>query len=339
MHLFVDGRMADTAHLHGIARYLYKIVEWGSRHRQQHKISVAARQPERWRALPVEVLPVKSKPFSPLEHWEFYRLLRGRGYDHAFFPSLAAPVWCPIPYSITVHDLIPWHYPRSLLVRLYLSSVARWTVHRARHVLAVSHHTAREIETYLGYPARRVQVIHHGGFEGKPLPPQSPDQPYLLCVTNPKPHKNLATLLQAFRGLEDRCRLIVVSPECPEQPGVEHQRGLSDEELRRLYAGASAAIVPSFLEGFGFPALEAMELGTPLICSNASALPEVAGDAALYFDPHDGQQLRETITELLDHPAQAAQLRQRGLERAQTFRWDRSASQHWDSFEAAAYKV
>ena len=54
MHLFVDGRMADTAHLHGIARYLYKIVEWGSRHRQQHKISVAARQPERWRALPVE---------------------------------------------------------------------------------------------------------------------------------------------------------------------------------------------------------------------------------------------------------------------------------------------
>ncbi|MBX3169431.1 MAG: glycosyltransferase family 4 protein [Candidatus Eremiobacteraeota bacterium] len=340
MHLFVDGRMADTPHLHGIARYLYTIIEWGTRHRPQHKISVAARNPERWKALPVNVVKVRSKPFSLYEHLEFYRLLRKSNYDHVHFPSLAVPIWCPKRYSMTVHDLIPWHYPRSPLVRVYLTTVARWTVRQAHTVLSASRHTAKEMQKYLGFPADRVLVIYHGGLEGEPLAPEPAGRPYLLCVTNPKPHKNLHTLLEAFRGLEERCRLVVVCSDCPQlnpaPPGVERRSGLTDEEIRRLYANASVAVVPSFHEGFGLPALEAMLLGAPLISSHATSLPEVTGDAALLFDPHNADDLRAKLVQVLDNPQLASELRQRGLKRAQTFSWDKSARLHWDYFERTA---
>ena len=340
MHLFVDGRMADTPHLHGIARYLYTIIEWGTRHRPQHKISVAARNPERWKSLPVNVVKVRSKPFSLYEHLEFYWLLRKSSYDYVHFPSLAAPIWCPKRYSMTVHDLIPWHYPRSPLVRVYLTTVARWTVRQAHTVLSASRHTAKEMQRYLGFPADRVLVIYHGGLEGEPLAPEASTKPYLLCVTNPKPHKNLHTLLEAYRGLEDRCRLVVVCSDCPQlnppPTGVERRSGLTDEEIRRLYANASVAVVPSFHEGFGLPALEAMLLGAPLISSNATSLPEVTGDAALLFDPHNPNELRQKLMEILDNPQLASDLRRRGLERAQTFSWDKSARLHWDYFERTA---
>lgn len=332
--------MADTPHLHGIARYLYTIIEWGTRHRPQHKISVAARNPERWKSLPVNVVKVRSKPFSLYEHLEFYRLLRKSEYDHVHFPSLAVPIWCPKRYSMTVHDLIPWHYPSSPLVRVYLTTVARWTVRQAHTVLSASRHTAQEMQKYLGFPADRVLVIYHGGLQGEPLAPEPAGKPYLLCVTNPKPHKNLHTLLQAFQGLEDRCRLVVVCADCPQlnpaPSGVERRSGLTDEEIRRLYANASVAVVPSFHEGFGLPALEAMLLGAPLISSHATSLPEVTGDAALLFDPHNADDLREKLIQVLDNPALASDLRERGLERARTFSWDKSARAHWDYFERVA---
>jgi glycosyltransferase involved in cell wall biosynthesis len=340
MHLFVDGRMADMPQLHGIARYLYTFIEWGTRNRPQHKISVAARNPDRWRSLPVEVVKVRSKPFSIHEWLEFYWILRNSPYDHVHFPSLAVPIWCPKRYSMTVHDLIPWYYPSSWLVRPYLSIVSRWTVRRAHTVISASYHTGKDLQKYLGFPADQVLVIYHGGLDGEPLEPEHVGMPYLLCVTNPKPHKNLNTLLEAFRGLEDRCRLIVVCSDCPQlnpaPPGVERKSGLTDEEIRRLYANASVAVVPSFQEGFGLPALEAMLLGAPLISSCATSLPEVTGDAALLFDPRNAQELRRKILQVLDDPALAADLRQRGRARAQNFSWEKSARQHWDYFERVA---
>ena len=95
-------------------------------------------------------------------------------------------------------------------------------------------------------------------------------------------------------------------------------------------------MVPSFHEGFGLPALEAMLLGAPLISSNATSLPEVTGDAALLFDPHNPNELRQKLMEILDNPQLASDLRRRGLERAQTFSWDKSARLHWDYFERTA---
>ena len=347
MHLVLDARMADGGALHGLARYLSKLLHWGLEHRPQHRISILTGRPQAWSALSLRypqlsLLPIQAPPFHWREHWEIPRALVRSRAELAFFPSLAGPLWSPLPYCMTVPDLIPWHYPRSPLIRPYLSLVCRWRAWRARKLVAISRFSASEAEQLLRVSPGRIQVIYLGGLDVDmpDLLPRAADRPYFLCVTNPKPHKNLGTLLKAFAGLESRCDLVVVCPAHPDleslPPGVERRHGLSEAELASLYRGCLAAVVPSFYEGFGLPALEAMQLGSPVVVANASSLPEVVGAAGLYFDPHDPGDLRQRLGELLDHPELAARLQSAGRAQAARFSWDRCCQEHWDLLERMA---
>lgn len=348
VRLLFDARMADAHHLHGIARYFYNILDWGLRHRPGVEIVLATRSRSRWEALQgehpqLQLVDIQAAPFHWKEHFEWWRLLRARPYQGAFFPSLAAPAWSPVPYWQTIHDLIPWHYPTSPLVRPYLATVGRWCARRARRVVCVSQATAQEVHRLLGVRHSQLMVIANGGLDGGELTSRqaspSPVQgDYFLCVTNPKPHKNLNGLLKAFQGLGERCQLVVCCPACPAleplPPGVVRVSGLSDEQLRGLYRGARAAIVPSLHEGFGIPALEALQLGAPLLCSNSTSLPEVVGEAAWFFDPRQPSQLRQCLVRALEHPEELARLRELGQQRARLFSWEDSARRHWELFES-----
>jgi glycosyltransferase involved in cell wall biosynthesis len=181
-----------------------------------------------------------------------------------------------------------------------------------------------------------------------PLPPRTEETvpPYLLFVGLVKPHKNLSGLLRAFAGIATNIphRLVVVGSHSSLRdvdaealamasrlaPRVELIESVPRERLASLMAGASALIQPSFYEGFGFPPLEAMALGTPVIAARAASLPELCGDAAILFDPHSADELAARIRELLADAPLRARLREKGLARAREFRWDTCADRTSD---------
>ena len=227
---------------------------------------------------------------------------------------------------------------------------------KADHIITVSTFSKNEIVEVLGIPESKISVIPCGVSEEFTTCDASAEfldaarivgvrPPFLLYVGNLKPHKNVATLLRAFAQLRlaNRMRhsLLIVGDD----PRWKH--ALVDESLRlgirdrvvvvphvsqsllpRLYAAADLLIMPSTVEGFGLPVLEAMACGTPVISSSAASLPEVAGDAALYFDPSRPDELAAQIEYLLGSPALQSSLRQRGLARASQFTWQQSARRH-----------
>lgn len=343
--------MLDEGCVHGIARYTHNLIHWGLRHRPQHQLVVATRKPERWRETTEEfpqlsTVAMGSAPFTWREHLAWPRVLRG--VDLAHFTSLAAPVYSPCRYVMTVHDIIPWHFPTRKMHRPYLATIGRWCLSRAKALVCGSHYTVSDLERTFGVPPRRVRVIHMGGLDGAamgedPQPSETGSRPYLLCVSNPKVHKNVDVLLRAYAQLEAYCDLVLVCSSSPaieaalgHFKGLRRRSGLSDAQLRALYAGAAAVVIPSLYEGFGIPALEAMQLGAPVISSSAASLPEVVGEGGLYFDPRDPAQLALRCRQLLSSPELREQLKEKGRRQAQLFSWQKSAAQHWELYEQLA---
>ena len=169
--------------------------------------------------------------------------------------------------------------------------------------------------------------------------PDVPRESFLLYPARPWPHKNHARLFEAFARVRDRrpeLRLVLtgVGHDPGRLPaGVETLGGVSADELVSLYRRAAALVFPSLYEGFGLPPVEAMACGCPVAASNAGSLPEVVGDAAVLFDPHDPQAIAAGIDEALDR---AGELASRGIERAERFTGDATARAHDRVYEAVA---
>ena len=246
---------------------------------------------------------------------------------------------------ITVHDLTYKRFP-ALLQKETLHSLEH---HMAREVAAadaivcVSESTRRDLLEFYEVDARRVHAIHSGvgvrrqsrRFESGAHAPHS----YILFVSTIEPRKNLGVLLEAFARLRYDGELVVVGrigwksedivPRL-RAPRVRHLDYLEPDALDAIYAGAELFVFPSIYEGFGFPLLEAMAHGVPAIAARSSSLPEIGGDAALYFDPRDTGELAALMQRALDDPALRDDLATRGRARAAEFRWDRAAAQTLD---------
>jgi glycosyltransferase involved in cell wall biosynthesis len=172
----------------------------------------------------------------------------------------------------------------------------------------------------------------------------------VLSLSAKRPHKNLSALIDALALIEVERRPLLVLPGYSTSHEQElRQRAaaagvgedvcfagwLEDELVEGLWSIAEVFVYPSLYEGFGLPVLEAMARGVPVACSNASSLPEVAGDAALLFDPHDVSAIATALQRLLDDPAEARRLRERGLARARLFSWERTAQATLDVYRRA----
>jgi len=218
-------------------------------------------------------------------------------------------------------------------------------VRRADALLAVSHFTREELIRWTRVSPEKIQVVHNGVdpvWFGALKGSRPHARPYLLYVGNIKPHKNLGRLLEAFDRLKGSIiqDLILVGKKEGFLTGdseVQRQaRKLGDrvrftgelEEplLRQYYLYADCLVFPSLYEGFGLPPLEAMASGVPVVVSNAASLPEVCGEAALYFNPLDPGEMAEKILEVLGGRGREARI-QKGLERANEFNWDRCAKE------------
>ena len=278
--------------------------------------------------------------------------------------SLAStgPAWGRFHRVTTVHDLIYRHVPeahfgvRSLGMRVLVPLVAR----RSDRVIAVSRTTRDDIVELLHLPPDRIDVVPNGvTLPGAVAPTPTSElrerfdlgeRRLLLTAAAKRPHKNLMRLLDALALLDSARRPVLVLPGYP----TPHERELraratalrlagdvrflawvSREDMEGLYAAADAFVFPSLYEGFGLPVLEAMERGVPVACSGSGALAEVAGDAALTFDPLSVREIADALTALLTDPARVEQLRERGRRRASEFTWARAARGTLASYERA----
>jgi glycosyltransferase involved in cell wall biosynthesis len=259
------------------------------------------------------------------------------------------------PTVLTVHDLIFERYPQhhTWRNRLYLRAAMPRYVHAATAIIAVSQQTKADLVELYGAPAEKIHVVYEGiAAEFAPASAAemvrvrthySPDRPYLLMVGTLEPRKHHAAALHALARLKAQAlphRLLVVGGHgwrfAPIQQLVA-DLGLTGDvtftgyvppaDLPPLYTGADCVLLPSLYEGFGFPVLEAMACAAPVVCSNVSSLPEVAGAAALLVSPNDDQALADAVALILSQPALAAALRRRGLQQAAGFRWETCAAE------------
>jgi glycosyltransferase involved in cell wall biosynthesis len=263
-----------------------------------------------------------------------------------------APLWGRFRRVVTVHDLIYARFPeahaglRDKGMRVLVPGAVR----RSHRVIADSQSTRRDLMGLLGVSAERIDVVPLGlGTLRRrgPLPERDvrarlelDERAVVLSLSAKRPHKNLLALIGALARIRPEDRPVLVLPGYPTEheselraradslgiaDDVRFPAWVSDEELEGLWSIARAFVFPSLYEGFGLPVLEAMARGVPVACSNASSLPEVAGDAALLFDPHDEAAIATATSRLLTDEQLRQRLRARGAEQARRFTWERTA--------------
>jgi len=285
------------------------------------------------------------------------------------------PVLRQVPTVVTFHDAIPESYPELIFPsrrsRLFWGLKSWLARKQADRLLTVSESARDQIAAAFGYPPSAIDVITEGvGSAFRPLddPRASgsvraryrlpPDAPLVLYVGGISPHKNLDGLLRAMRLVFDTspvaCHLALVGDYagdsfhgCYEElRTVCGQLGLEDrvtflgfvpnEDLVALYNAATLLVLPSFLEGFGLPAVEAMACGLPVAASRRGSLGEVVGEAGILFDPSDRDEMARAIRRLLEAPELRSELRVKGLRRAEGFSWNAAARAAVRLFEETA---
>jgi len=258
-----------------------------------------------------------------------------------FSPIPEAPLGSSCRWIVTVHDLIPLHFPKrfspaTLYNRYYIPQV----INQAVHILCNSVATANDIVHFCGISANQITPIPLAydaeNFRFLNLPTRN----YFLYIGRINPYKNVERLITAFAALPDRSNYelwLAGPPDDRYQPSLETQineLGLVGQvkflnyipysELPIVINQAIALVFPSLWEGFGLPVLEAMACGTPVITSNLASLPEVAGDAAVLVDPYNTKTISHAMNDLATDPNLHSQLRKAGLARATQFSWSKT---------------
>ncbi len=268
--------------------------------------------------------------------------------------AFVAPIISPCPFVVTVYDLSFLRYPQAFrpLNRAYLRHLTAYSVKRARRVIAISESTRQDVIQQLGKPAAQVRTVYCGADDSfQPMSKAAvaefkrqqglPNQ-FVLYLGTLEPRKNVAGLIRAYAAWHKRDsaawplfiaggkgwyyeEIFALVESLGVTDAVHFPGYIPQTELTAWYNAADLFVYPSHFEGFGLPVLEAMACGTPVITSDVSSLPEVAGEAARLVPPSDPAALADTLAELAHSPDLRAELRPRGLAQAARFRWDKAA--------------
>lgn len=294
------------------------------------------------------------------DHFYVGKMCRELDVDVLFAPAHIRPLFAPCPVVVTVHDMMYHLFPDdwSFADQFYFRLGVNLLTGRAAHILADSDSTRADIIRILGVSGDRVTTVYPGvpefyypRSEGTTAAVTGAEiHPYIFYVGSFHPRKNVPVLVEAFEKIADRVphRLVIGSkPEwqsdavrrqieaSPYQERIYLTGYIPDERLPHYFSGAELFVFPSKYEGFGFPVLEAMACGCPVLTSPVSSLPEVGGDAAAYAAPGDVEALAAEMLDILTSPERLAAMRAASLEQAERFSWGRAAASLLEIFEGA----
>lgn len=356
-HYVLDARTA-TPHFPGIGRYIRNLAEALVPQLNEDERMTVLASPGYKPALParltVEFLWVKASPFSLRQQWAVRRIFRELDATLYHSPYYLMPYSLTCPSVVTMHDLIPMLLPE------YSSRRARWVfrwlvslaLRTSSHTITGSQATRDDILARFSVAPDSLTVVPLAADPDFTVQPADTVHnlrqryrlwdPFVLYVGSNQRHKNLVRLVEAWAEVATHYPHTTLAiagswiPTLPEARIRAEELGLgenvirwlgpiSEKDLPAFYGAASLFVFPSLYEGFGLPVIEAMACGVPVVCSNASSLPEVVGDCALQFDPHQTASIAKALTRALGDEALRKDLRERGLARAATFSWERTA--------------
>ena len=341
-----DARWLRT----GIGRYTLTLLSELGKHLGGLTLSCIAQPEDAARLAPLcdRVIPFESGIYSISEQLILPRIARGAAVFCA--PHYNLPILRTAPTIVTIHDLTHLVYPgygKTLRARLYALPMLRVACARAVRIVVPSDYTKRGLIERLGAHPEKIAVIPNAidpAFHPLDRPHAARivkmlygiAESFFLSVTSTAPHKNLITLLEAHRSLRakrrETARLVLVLPSSPprmrpgsklssllEDPAIHCLHGVTDLGLSALYSAALMTILPSFEEGFGYPVVESMACGTPVVCSASASLSEVAAGCAVLFSPASAQELEDAICRILDSSTLRSNLASKGIAHAAAF--------------------
>jgi glycosyltransferase involved in cell wall biosynthesis len=361
LHVAIDARVLGER---GVGRYLSSLLAALAKIKGPQRYSLFVNSKSRPELAPsdprFEIVNLGAVNPALAEQRGIPRLARARGAGLLHYPDNTGALFPGLPMVLTMHDGM-WRRPlgeailrpspRQRLQDAYRKFVCPRAARRAAAVITVSRFSARELALGLGLgPTLHVVPNALGpGFE-RPLPAAALKRelaglglsgPFFFCSGAADRRKNISRLIRAFAASKlKNMRLVVSSLRPGEQASTDYAAVaeacgvaervsflgfVTETQLKALYQGASAYVFPSLWEGFGLPMLEAYALGCPVLASNAGALPEVGGDAAIYADPEDEAALAEGLRKVLK--AGRAQFKRRAQRELKRYSWDRSAAQ------------
>lgn len=358
MLIAIDARFYGTAQA-GLGRYTEQLIKHLEKHDLENRYIIILRKNNWEEYTPTN--PNFSKVlidipwYSLKEQVVFPYLLNRLHADLVHFPHWNVPVLYRHPLVVTIHDLIMYKFPRPTATTLgplkfWLKDwlhrlVVQTAVRRAKHIIAASIHAKKDIIDTLGVQPENISVTYQAPFVSHITPSDLPAEaipPYMLYVGASYQHKNLHGLLRAWKIVETKhptVRLIIVgknnsfyerllaSEDFKQLTRAFYLGYQPDSTLESLYSHATGYVFPSFYEGFGLPPLEAMLHQIPVTSSRASCLPEILGDAALYFDPADHKQMADCMLRLLYEPETVQKLINRSFAVLSKYSFDRMAEE------------
>ena len=355
----IDANEANVTTRVGISEYAFQILVNLYEFRKENKTSYDF--VIYLKSLPLDVLPKETdwwryKIVKPAKLWTQIGLplnlfLSPKKADVFLTLTHYAPRVSPIPTIVSVMDLSYLHFPETFK-KNDLYQLTKWTeysVKKAKKVITISNSSKDDIIKYYKVPKNKVNVVHLGlkplsmKVNSKNLSEFGINKKFVLFVGTLQPRKNIERLIEAFSKLPQQLKdyqLVIVGKkgwlfepilEAPKKYGVEENvlflDYVSDNDLPNFYSNAEVFVLPSLYEGFGLPVLEAMRYDCPVITSKVSSLPEAGGDAALYFDPENVDDIRDTIQKVLSSDTVRKDMIEKGKVHYKKFTWQKAADE------------
>ncbi len=331
LKILFDARVLTHKHYTGIENYTKYILE-----NMKEVVSVAK--------------PKYTNKY--LAHLWTHLILPFKKGDVLFCPANSAPIFIPKNKKLvlTIHDIAFLTYAKSFsrFFRLYYTFLIPFNIKRADQIITISEASKKEILRLFPNVEDKINIISQGIDSKYKIINEFKKKKQILYVGSINERKNIIGVIEAFEKLPKELdydliivgnffNLFSLSDKMKEtiqrakfNNKIIFKEGLNDKELIEEYNLSTVFIFPSFYEGFGFPPLEAMACGTPVITSNISSMPEVCGDAAMYVDPYDVDDISKKIEFLLANEEERERLIKKGLERVKHFTWEKSAKKHLD---------
>lgn len=302
----------------------------------------------------VEFVCIEHDPLNKLRciWWELFEVsFAARKYhaDKMIHPRGYAPILKMTKEYIVVHDMIPFYYDKhykgyfNRLENFYIMWRLKASIRSCDRVITISEASCKDILNRVKVPKSKISVIYNGYNKITELPECVDKSNYIIAVTSKLPHKNAKGIIEAyevyFKQCEHPLQLRIIGIGDVEQYALEpqakenikcYQYIESNEEMHRMIAEAKIFLFLSLIEGFGFPPVEAMQLGTPVVCSKMSSLPEVVGDAAILVDPCEPDEVADALVKLQNDANKQQELIVKGYHNVERFSWDKTANKYAD---------